>query len=113
MLFSQSLWSLSRNLFGKPNKTYFQDFSLHFELIMLLFNISMLNAAHYSYFFTKNLIERYTGRSQAIISAAIYTASVLISLIVSYHSAVSSSIPFNLEGPLMVETGANHVYDPS
>jgi len=28
--FSQSLWSLPRNLFSRPNKTYFQHFSLHF-----------------------------------------------------------------------------------
>src|ERR1700733_2878190 len=38
MLFFQSLRSLSRNLFNRPNKTHFQHFSLHFELIMLFFN---------------------------------------------------------------------------
>jgi hypothetical protein len=38
MLFFQSLWSLSRKLFNRPNKTHFQHFSLHFELIKLLFN---------------------------------------------------------------------------
>ena len=39
MLFSQSLWSLFRNLFSKPSETQFQHFSFHFALIIWLFNI--------------------------------------------------------------------------
>jgi hypothetical protein len=49
---------------------------------------------------TKNLIKRYIKRSQIIISADIYTANVLNSLIVSYHFAANSSILFNLKRTL-------------
>src|SRR5436190_18329879 len=60
MLFSQSLWSLFRNPSSKPSKTHFQHFSLHFVLIILLFNILMASELHYSYSF-------YSFASQCLI----------------------------------------------